>query len=410
MMIPPAPANEATRLAELKQTGLLDSMPEKEFDDLALLASQICGTPIALMTLLDSDRQWFKSRVAFEATETSRDVSFCAHAILRPGDTMVVPDATADPRFRDNPLVLSDPNIRFYAGTPLITDSGSALGTLCVIDRKPRTLSEEQEQALRALGRQAISLVDLRRKRAELEEEHRLRGQLLQTLHVEKKRSDQLLESIFPESVAHQLRSDVPPACVAHAYDDVTVFFADIVGFWRAAGNRPPEQLIALLNGAFSLFDHVAEQHGIDRIKTIGDAYMGISGLRPSATQPGGFNCAVAAAEWALQVQRELATLDAQINAPFSVRIGMHSGPVVAGVVGKRKLAYDIWGPTVNLASEMESSGVAGGIQVSEQTYKRLADRYAFEPRGEFYVRGQGDVNTYLLKGRLPAPRGPGHR
>lgn len=391
MILPSIPDNETQRLAELHESGLLDSMPEQEFNDVALLASQICHTPIALMTLVDSKRQWFKSRVNFEPTETSRDLSFCAHAINRPNDVLVVPDATADPRFSDNPLVTSDPSIRFYAGAPLVTPSGAALGALCVIDRRPRELSSDQEAALRALGRQAMSLVELRRARGDLERAH-------STLQLEKSRSDQLLHSIFPEPVAQQLKADVPPECVSRWYSEVTVVFADLEGFWQAARDRTPEQLIDLLNKTFTLLDSVSDQHGLDRLKTIGDMYMGIAGLRdPSATAS---RCtATAAAEWALDVQREIASFNVT-RVPFSVRIGMNTGPVVAGVVGRRKIAYDVWGPTVNLASELQASGVEGTIQVSETTCRKLSDRYLFEPRGEFYVRGIGDVTTYLLKGR----------
>ena len=144
----PLPPDEAGRLRTLAAYDVLDTPAEQAFDDLALLASRICGTPIALMTLVDERRQWFKSRVNFGARETSRDVSFCAHAILG-DDLFVVPDAQADARFAANPLVRSDPRIRFYAGAPLVAPDGHAVGTLCVIDRTPRSLTPEQAEALR---------------------------------------------------------------------------------------------------------------------------------------------------------------------------------------------------------------------------------------------------------------------
>ena len=166
-MSAPLPPNEAARLETLRRYAVLDTLPEKEFDDLTRLAAVICGTPIALVSLVDADRQWFKSRVGIEDSETRREVAFCAHAILQP-DVLVVPDALMDERFRANPLVLGEPNVRFYAGAPLLTQEGHALGTLCVIDRTPRELSPEQREALRSLSRLVVAQLELRRSVSDL--------------------------------------------------------------------------------------------------------------------------------------------------------------------------------------------------------------------------------------------------
>ncbi len=154
--------NDAARVSALQKYAILDSEPEQAFDDLTLLASYVCKTSMALISLIDEDRQWFKSRVGISATETSRDIAFCSTAIQQP-DVFVVPDALQDERFRTNPLVVSEPNIRFYAGVPLINEDGYALGTLCVIDRTPRNLAPEQETALKALGRLVLMQMEFRR-------------------------------------------------------------------------------------------------------------------------------------------------------------------------------------------------------------------------------------------------------
>ena len=166
-MTTPTPHNEARRLKVLWQYEVLDTVPEEVFDDLTELAACICEAPLALISLVDEKRQWFKSKFGTSLNETSRDISFCAHAINQT-DLFIVPDAALDARFAANPLVTSDPKIRFYAGAPLITADGYALGSLCVIDKVPRDLRPEQRQALRILARHVVSQLELRRRAKEL--------------------------------------------------------------------------------------------------------------------------------------------------------------------------------------------------------------------------------------------------
>jgi GAF domain-containing protein len=171
---PPLPADEPSRLEALRSYEILDTPDEQPFDDLALLASYICETPFAMVSLIDEHRQWFKARIGTDLRETPRDLAFCAHAIAGSG-TMVVPDLLEDERFARHPLVVQDPQVRFYAGAPLRTGRGSALGTLCVLDRVPHDLADKQLRALEALSRQVMTQLELRRHVAEIK---RLRGLL----------------------------------------------------------------------------------------------------------------------------------------------------------------------------------------------------------------------------------------
>ncbi|WP_172823092.1 sensor histidine kinase [Hydrogenophaga sp. RAC07] len=160
MQTSPIPANEAQRLVRLQELGILDTLPQKAFDDISALAQMICGTPVALITLIDQDRQWFKSRIGVEERETPREVAFCSHAILDPDHVMVVEDLSLDPRFSDNPLVANAPDARFYAGAPIVTHDGLALGTVCVVDMKARSLNADQLDALRRLASLVVNLLE----------------------------------------------------------------------------------------------------------------------------------------------------------------------------------------------------------------------------------------------------------
>lgn len=168
MKKPETPENEKERLESLAQYNILDTLPEQAFDDITAIAAQICGTPIALVSLIDEKRQWFKSHHGLAVSETPRELAYCAHAINEPQKLMEVKDATLDNRFQDNPLLTGDPHVRYYAGSPLVNEEGHALGTLCVIDHQPRTLSVDQKQSLEALSRQVVRLLEARKLEKDL--------------------------------------------------------------------------------------------------------------------------------------------------------------------------------------------------------------------------------------------------
>lgn len=209
----------------------------------------------------------------------------------------------------------------------------------------------------------------------------------------ERERAEQLLRNILPDAIAERMKHG--ETTIADYYEEVTVLFADIVGFTRLSSATSPEFVVAILNDVFAYFDDICEKYGLEKIKTIGDSYMAVSGA-PKARR----DHATAAAETALEMLDSLSKLELARMGHLSMRIGMSSGSVVAGVIGKKKFIYDLWGDTVNIASRMESQGVGGKIQVSESSYQRLKQRYLFEGPGKIYVRGIGEMQTYFLIGR----------
>ena len=203
----------------------------------------------------------------------------------------------------------------------------------------------------------------------------------------EHERAERLLLNILPASVAERLKRHEQ---VADHFDQASVLFADLVDFTPLSAGQPPGEVVTLLNEVFSAFDTLTEKYGLEKIKTIGDCYMVVSGIpqpRPDH--------AVALAEMALEMHAAIAHL-----RPLCLRIGINSGPIVAGVVGLKKFIYDLWGDTVNVASRMESNGLPGRIQVTEATYELLRDHYTFTDRGEIPIKGKGPMRVYLLEGR----------
>ena len=219
-------------------------------------------------------------------------------------------------------------------------------------------------------------------------------GQLYQQLGYLQEQSERLLLNILPDSIAQRLKQD--PDIIADSYDNVSVLFADLVGFTEFSAQTSAKELVNILNLIFSTFDQLAEQYGLEKIKTIGDAYMVAAGL--PIPHP---DHAIATAEMALDMQAEMAKFAQKMGQEFQLRIGINSGSVVAGVIGIKKFIYDLWGDTVNMASRMESQGINGAIQVTAATYELLRDKYLFEERGIISVKGKGEMTTYLLKGRI---------
>jgi class 3 adenylate cyclase len=215
-------------------------------------------------------------------------------------------------------------------------------------------------------------------------------------LAVERAKSESLLRNILPVEIAERLKSE--PSHIADAFKDVTILFADIVGFTDLSTRLSPGELVAMLNRLFTAFDDLADKHGLEKIKTIGDAYMVVGGL-PEARA----DHAEAVVGMGLEMRDAVALVARETGYDLRVRIGVNTGPVVAGVIGKKKFAYDLWGDAVNTASRMESHGLPGEIQVTEATWAKVEDAFELESRGTVTVKGKGEMAAWFVRGRKTA-------
>jgi len=217
---------------------------------------------------------------------------------------------------------------------------------------------------------------------------------VLKALAIEQARSDKLLLNILPESIAERLKAE--SLSIADSHESVSIMFADLVNFTHTSAGMPPSELVNLLNQVFSKFDQLTEKYGLEKIKTIGDAYMVVGGV-PSARE----DHAQAVASMALEMQNALKEVAQRNQKELKMRIGINSGPVIAGVIGSSKFSYDLWGDTVNVASRMEHYAMADTIQVTEATYQLLKDDFTFKPLGPIAIKGRGEVVAYVLLSKL---------
>lgn len=390
------PVNEIERLESLKSYAIVDTVPEPGFDEITELAAQICDCPVALVSFVDETRQWMKAKfgpLPADLSECPREISVCRVTVCV-DDVLYVSDLTKDERFNDSPLVTEGLRLRFYCGVPLITRDGHALGSLCVVDFKPRELSFEQQEALRRLARQTMIHLELRRQLIErnsmLLEIQNARDRAL----AEKAESDRLLLNILPVSVAEELKTSerVQP----RFFDSATIMFIDFSGFTRLVESMEPAKIIEQLDQHFTRFDDIMAGHRLEKLKTIGDAYLAVGGV-PQRNRTHPFDAALGA----LRILDYLGKLNRQREklhlAPWRARIGINTGPVIAGVVGKHKFTYDIWGNAVNTAQRVEAAGEANRVGVSESTWQFVKTRFETESRGAVEVKHQGSVNMYYL-------------
>ena len=252
MEYPPQPVNESSRLKALREYNILDTLSEKDYEDITLLAATICKTPVSLITFIDENRQWFKSHYGTSETETKREYAFCAHALNSPREALIVEDSRQDKRFADNPMVTGDPYVIFYTGMPLVTPDGYALGTLCVIDHQPRKLSAEQINALEILSKQVVTLLEMRKSNI-----------TLQNTKAELELRNKELEQ-FASVVSHDIKS--PLSGIVMANQILEEQFSDVLGREGIdivnVSKRSGEKIQALVDGILSYYK--GGEHPVD--------------------------------------------------------------------------------------------------------------------------------------------------
>jgi len=374
----------------------LDSAPEVHFDEITELAAEILQCPVSFIEFMDEERQWLKSKYGLpdEVIEMPRDIAICATTICQ-SDLLLVPDLSEDVRFLDNPMVTAAPNLRFYAGMPLITPSGEAIGTICTIDFEARQITSGQQEALRRLSHQVMSQLELRKTLLEMKGAGEKLEEMHQKLQIEKQRSDDLLGHILPKKVAEKLQENgkVEP----EYFDEASILFSDFAGFTGLTETLSPKNLVDLLHQCFSAFDKIMRKYDIEKIKTIGDAYMCIAGITGARKGHAERLCLAA-----LEMQKYLRRANEQrekLRMPrWEMRVGIHTGPVVSGVVGEDKFTFDVWGDAVNIAALMEKYAEIGKVNISESTRHRVKEFFELESERSVASEKKGELTMHAIR------------
>ena len=365
------PPNESSRVKEVQRLGILDRdlSNEQKFSSLILIASYLTNSEFGFINILGSDIQQCKVTFGLEKElqdlikEVPRDISVCQYSLTTPNQPLIIEDLRNDPRTKDFHKMDFYKDLRFYGGIPLVTSRGFAIGTLCVGDKEPKRVSEKEIECLRLLADNIVEMI-------EADATDRSTNQ----------KGDQSL-------------NDQSPAIETKYFSSASVLFADFVGFTNHTESLDPGELLETLNGFFSGFDEIAKKNGITKIKTIGDCYMCVAGIKGKSERH-----AIDICKFAFDVIQFVDAMNIQRKIlgkkGWDIRIGIHSGPLISGKSGN---SIDVWGDTVNIAARIESTGQSGRIHVSDKTANYLGKLTQLTPRGEIELRNKGIFKTYFV-------------
>jgi class 3 adenylate cyclase len=366
------PANEDLRMKELKRLGMLEKDLEKDrrYSSLTEVVTYLTGCKHCFINILGSTIQRCKVAYGFSEEERKsipwdmpRDISICQFSLNTPHQPLIIEDLLEDERTKQIVSLPDFPPMRFYAGAPLISSQGFSMGTLCVMDGVSKSLKHNQIEGLRLLADQIVSLI---------ESEHEAK---------QPKESETKTDRKFAETSGRY-------------YSSATILFADIVGFTSKVERLEPGELLSTLDTFFRGFDKIVEKHNIRKVKTIGDAYMCVGGISEQLSTHA-INVCVAALDMLKFVEGVNLQHEVLGNERWEIRIGIHSGPLIAGTSGN---AFDIWGDAVNIAARMESTSEPGRIHITEKTMDYLEGLGQLHSRGEITLKGKGVWSTYFLE------------
>ena len=364
------PENEDQRLAEVQRLGILDRdlSDERRYNSMTQLASYLTGCEHSMINILDSDLQQCKASFGLNMLrktmmeEMPREITICQYSLTNPNQPLVIENLMEDERTKNFSNLPGAPNFNFYAGSPLISSRGFSIGTLCVLDPSPKSLAHQQVEGLRLLSDQVAEMLE-----------------------------DDTDSSLSKKGEDNQASDQ--GKLEGQYYSAVSILFADFVGFTKMVETTEPGELLETLNTFFMGFDKIIAKHDVLKVKTIGDCYMCVSGI-PKQQKGHAKDICTAAIDMLQFVEGTNIQHEVVGKPPWDLRIGIHSGPVIAGTSGD---AFDIWGDAVNIAARMESSGETGKIHISEKTSDYLEGAAKLTPRDKISLKNKGSWSTFFL-------------
>lgn len=402
MEAPRLPPDEAERLAALYELKILDTPPEERFDRITRLATKMFDLPIAYVAFVDANRQWLKSICGLSFSESPRDASFCGHAIL--GDeVLVIPDALRDPRFADNPLVIEDPHIRFYAGAPLSAGAGFKVGTLCVADSRPRSFDQHDLEVLKSLAlliEDGIGLIEVVALQGEIRAAKRALELAKEELEIRNEFIRKAFGCYLSEQVVDSLLASHDGLELGGSNRRVSILMSDLRDFTPMCEKLAPEEVVEVLNRYLGAMIEVISRHGGTIDEFIGDAILVIFGAPVSRE-----NDVERAVACAVDMQLAMEAVNAANRRDglpaLAMGIGIHTGDVVVGNIGScARMKYSVVGSPVNLTARIQSMTLGGQILISEATRRELGDLVDLIGQLRVKVKGiAGPVPIYDVGG-----------